>query len=226
MDNIEFLQIFGDIDDQILRQANDALNLYRESQEGVSFRADYSRRSPRKAIITAVACIAAAVTGVFVLLPNIWKMKLNGFPESNNGIAEGSVSSGTNSTVYSVPEQSGSDRPVEVSIHLNMNQNVQGKADKLTDKCWALKDGNNIRYFADCWALENCTITVEGINNFPDKRLEFSSPGRIEFMASTDESLIGFKAVMTVIDPEKPASANVNINSEYIVNIENNSEIM
>ena len=190
MDKINFLQLFGEIDDKIVRQANDALNLYQESQESVSFRADYSRRSPLKTVIASVACTAAALFGVFVLLLNIGKIKLSEDP----------VQSGSNSFNDST------------AVYMTMYCNVEDKPDKYTDECLLSKSEDHI-YFVNCTILENCTVKIEGTNNFPSRLLEYSTPDTNSFMSTTNEDRIGFKATMTVTDPEKPARAVIIIGS-------------
>lgn len=215
MDKINFLQLFGEIDDKIVRQANSVLNLYQESQEGVSFRADYSRRSLWKTVIASVAFTAAAMFGVFVLLLNVGKIRLGGGTEQSGhgGSPVSSDIGSASSETVDRSESSDSREPVMVSIHLMMYWNDRDSFNKLTDQGMALKDEKIYSYFADCPILENCTVKVKGKNNFPDKQLEFSSTGRIDFKATTNETLIGFEAEMTVIDPEKPARAIVNIYS-------------
>lgn len=90
MDIERFMRAFGEIDDKYLQNANELYNLWQDSQQGVSIQANYSRKTTLKTVSVSVACTAAVMFGVFVLLLNIGKI----------GIIGGSVSSGT-------PEQSG-----------------------------------------------------------------------------------------------------------------------
>lgn len=207
MNNIDFLQIFGEIDNKILRQANDALDLWQGAQEGVGFRAEYSRKSTWRTVIASVVCTAAATLGVFVLLLNIGKIKMNRLPEHNNGSVDSTISS------ESTSGQGGNNGSTDKAAYLTMCCNVEGEPVKYTDECsFLISDDYN--YFAQCTILENCRVTIEGINNFPDKRLEFSSTGIIAFRATTNEGRIGFKATLTATDPEKPASAVIIIGAD------------
>ena len=211
MDKINFLQIFGEIDDKILRQANDALNLYQKTQEGVSFRAEYSRSSPWKTVIASVVCTAAALFGVFVLLLNIGRIRLSENSEHNSGIVDSAVSSGQTNISDSIPMQSAGDHSGKAA-YLTMYIIAEGKPDKYTDECLLSKSEDHI-YFVNCMTLENCKVKIEGTNNFPSRLLEYSTPGINSFMATTDEEQIGFKAMMSVTDPEKPARAVLIIGS-------------
>lgn len=206
MDKINFLQLFGEIDDKILRQANDALNLYQRSQEGVSFRADYSRRSRWKTVIASVAGTAAVMFGVFVLLLNIGKLGLRETSEQSE-VGSSSVNSG----IIAAPEQSGSSGDL-TALYMTMYYGIEDRPDKYTDECFLSKSEDHI-YFVDCMTLENCKVKIEGTNNFPSRLLEYSAPDMNSFMSTTDEEQIGFKATMTVTDPEKPARAVLMIGS-------------
>lgn len=207
MNNINFMQLFGEIDDRILRQASDALHLWQESQEGISFRAEYSRKRTWRAVIASVVCTAAAMLGVFVLLLNIGKIKMNSLPEHNNGSVDSTVSSESSSG------QSENNGSVDKAAYLTMCCNVESEPAKYTDEC-SIIISDDYYYFAQCTILENCMVTIEGTNNFPDRRLEFSSTGTTVFRATTNESRIGFKATLTPTDPEKPASAVVVIGAD------------
>ena len=75
MDDLKFFELFGEIDAELVQQANDDLNFWQESQEGIVVRAGSSRRSPLRIVFASVAC-AAAVFGAVFLLRNVLK---NGF---------------------------------------------------------------------------------------------------------------------------------------------------
>lgn len=74
MNKETFLRIFGGIDDTYIQRANEDVNLWQQSQEAVVFRPDSSRKFPWRAVIASVVCTAAALFGVFVLLPKVGKV--------------------------------------------------------------------------------------------------------------------------------------------------------
>lgn len=111
MDNKTFLQIFGEIDDKYIQQANEDINYWEESQIGISVHPSNTRRSSLRAAILSAACTAAAMLGVFVLLLN---MGIVGKIE----IIEGPASPGAEIT-NSSESQSGifSDIPVDTFLY-------------------------------------------------------------------------------------------------------------
>ena len=78
-----FVQIFGGIDEKYIREANEDMNFWLESQEGEVVRADGSRRFPWRTVIASVACTAAALFGVFVLMLNVGKIRITDTTESS-----------------------------------------------------------------------------------------------------------------------------------------------
>ena len=70
-----FLRIFGEIDEEYIQQANEDINLWEKSREGIIVYANNSRRSVWKTVTVSAACIAAAVFGIIVLVLNIGKIK-------------------------------------------------------------------------------------------------------------------------------------------------------
>ena len=76
MDDLNLFELFGEIDPEIVQQANDNLNSWQRSREGVVVRAGSSSKFPARIAIASVACAAAVVLGVFFLMRNVWK---NGF---------------------------------------------------------------------------------------------------------------------------------------------------
>ena len=80
MNKETFLRIFGEIDDTYIQRANEDVNLWQQSQEGVVVRPDSSRRSPLRAVIASVAC-AALVFGVFAFLLNVGRIDVKSSPE-------------------------------------------------------------------------------------------------------------------------------------------------
>lgn len=76
MNDEKFLQIFSGVDDEIISQANEDINFWLKSQEVIVVHADGSRKFFRRKVIASVACIAAALIGVFVLLLNIGKIRM------------------------------------------------------------------------------------------------------------------------------------------------------
>ena len=93
MDDLRFFQLFGDIDADIVQQANDDLNAWQESQKGVVVRAGSPRKMPLKIVFASVAC-AAAVFGAVFMLRNYLK---NGFMYEPVNSSDSSVQSGENS---------------------------------------------------------------------------------------------------------------------------------
>ena len=83
MNDEKFVQIFGGIDEKYIREANEDMNFWLESQEGEVVRADGSRRFPWRTVIASVACTAAALFGVFVLMLNVGKIRVIDSPESS-----------------------------------------------------------------------------------------------------------------------------------------------
>ena len=73
MNKETFLRIFGEIDDTYIQRANEDVNLWQKSQEGVVVRPGDSRRSPWRAVIASVAC-AAVVIGVFLFLLKVGRI--------------------------------------------------------------------------------------------------------------------------------------------------------
>ena len=71
-----FVKIFGGIDEKYIREANEDMNFWLESQEGEVVRADGSRRFPWRTFIASVACTAAVVVGAVFLTRNVMR---NGF---------------------------------------------------------------------------------------------------------------------------------------------------
>lgn len=94
----KFVHIFGGIDEKYIREANKDMNFWLKSQEGEVVRVDGSQRFPWRAVITSVACTAAAMFGVFVLLLKVGMIDIIGYPESPES---------TPSSSYSRPAQSG-----------------------------------------------------------------------------------------------------------------------
>ena len=74
MNKETFLRIFGGIDDTYIQRANEDVNLWQQSQEGVVVRPSSSRRSAWRTVIAAVVCTAAALFGVFVLLLKVGRI--------------------------------------------------------------------------------------------------------------------------------------------------------
>ena len=78
-----FVQIFSGLDEEFVGEANEDMNFWLESQKGVVVRADGSRRFPWRTVIASVACTAAALFGVFVLMLNVGKIRVIDSPESS-----------------------------------------------------------------------------------------------------------------------------------------------
>ena len=85
MNKETFLRIFGGIDDTYIQRANEDVNLWQKSQEGVVVRPDGSRRSPWRAVIASVAC-AAVVIGVFVFLLKVGRIDITSSSEKLSSV--------------------------------------------------------------------------------------------------------------------------------------------
>ena len=68
MKSEEMLELLNGIDSDLVENARKDVELYESSREGVSFRAEYSRKRTLKTVIMSFAATAAAVFGLFVLL--------------------------------------------------------------------------------------------------------------------------------------------------------------
>ena len=78
-----FVHIFSGLDEEFVSEANEAMNFWLGSQEGEVVRADGSRRFPWRTVIASVACTAAALFGLFVLMLNVGKIGIIDSPESS-----------------------------------------------------------------------------------------------------------------------------------------------
>ncbi|MCH5208193.1 MAG: hypothetical protein J1F04_04865 [Oscillospiraceae bacterium] len=67
MNNKQFLNIFNDIDEEIIQQANEDVNAWLKDRSGIVVRSDERRGFLRKTIITSAACAAAVLSGVFIM---------------------------------------------------------------------------------------------------------------------------------------------------------------
>lgn len=67
MDKNKLLRMFGEIDDKYIEQANAQLAEWEKAQQGMSLSNDYTRKSPWKAIIAAIASAAAVLFGAFII---------------------------------------------------------------------------------------------------------------------------------------------------------------
>ena len=69
-----FVRIFGGLGEEFISEANEDINFWLKSLEGEVVRAGGSRRSPWRAVIASVACTAAVLFGVLVLLLNVGRI--------------------------------------------------------------------------------------------------------------------------------------------------------
>ena len=68
MKSEELLELLNGIGSDIVENAGSVAELYESSREGVSFRAEYSRKRTLKTVIVSIAATAAAMFGLFALL--------------------------------------------------------------------------------------------------------------------------------------------------------------
>ena len=97
MNGKELFELLNDFDDKIVKEAGEKLILWREAQKGEIVRADGSHRFPWRAVIASVACTAAALFVVFVLLLYIGKIGVVNNPASS--ISEPNISLDNQSSV-------------------------------------------------------------------------------------------------------------------------------
>ena len=97
MNGKELFELLNDFDDKIVKEVGEKLILWREAQRGEVVRVDGFRRFPWRAVIASVACTAAALFGVFVLLLNIGKIRVVNNPASS--VSEPDSSFDSQSTV-------------------------------------------------------------------------------------------------------------------------------
>ena len=71
MNKEQFLEIFNDIDEEIIQQANEDVNSWLKDRSGIIVRADEKRVFPWKTVIATAACTAAVLSGVFFLNKSI-----------------------------------------------------------------------------------------------------------------------------------------------------------
>lgn len=75
MKNEQLLQMLGEIDEKHLREANKDVELWLEEQNEVKFTVERPRKSSPWKIVTAAACSAAALFGVFAMVSNVGKLR-------------------------------------------------------------------------------------------------------------------------------------------------------
>ena len=74
----------GEIDSKYIEKASEDLFFRQELQKGISVPLDYSRKFFWKTVTASVACTAAALFGVFVVLLNVGKIGIMESPESSD----------------------------------------------------------------------------------------------------------------------------------------------
>ena len=119
MDDLRFFELFGDIDADIVQQANDDLNAWQEAQKGVVVRAGSPQRTPLKIVLASVAC-AAAVFGAVFMLRNYLK---NGFMYEPVNSSNSSVQGGENGNAES-----------EIAINSDVMWGLGKTMDELTER--------------------------------------------------------------------------------------------
>ena len=93
MDDLRFIEMFGEIDEKIVQEANGDLNFWQETREGVVVCVGNSRRSPLRIVFAYVAC-AVVVFGAVFFMRNFLK---NGFTYVPGGPGGSFVQSEENS---------------------------------------------------------------------------------------------------------------------------------
>ena len=121
MDNERLMRAFGEIDDEYIQTANELYDIWQESQKGVIVRADSSRRSPWRTIIASVACTAAALFGVFVLMLNVGKIAIIDSSASSD-VVSGEMTASNSENTASDPSVGGNsaENPSQQNISYNL----------------------------------------------------------------------------------------------------------
>lgn len=131
MNDLKFFELFGDIDEKLVQQANDDLNFWQKAREGVVVRTGNSRRSPLRIVFASVAC-AAVVFGAVILLRNYLKngsTYIPGYPDSS------SVQGGESSNIES-----------EFTINDEVMWAIGKTVDEVTEKYGSATVGRNNVY--------------------------------------------------------------------------------
>lgn len=87
----DLLRLLSDIDSKLIENAKKDIELYENSRDGVSFRADCSQKAIRKALVKSAAAAAAVIFGVFALF-SAAKSGIFLFPEKPDSSEQDSVS--------------------------------------------------------------------------------------------------------------------------------------
>ena len=85
MNDEKLVQIFSGLDEELISEANEDMNFWLRSQEGVVVRTDGSRRSPWRSVIASVAC-AAVVIGVLVFLLTAGRIDITSNSEQSSSV--------------------------------------------------------------------------------------------------------------------------------------------
>ena len=194
-----FLQIFGDIDEKYIEQADDDEEYHSEdAYESVVVRAGDPRRSFLSAVIASVACTAAALFGVFVLFLNIGTIRLGENPEQSD-------SSYMYESVDFVIDSE--------SAELFLYHNVKGAPSRYTVACKVRNGADDVfPYHAECTNMENCSVIITEKNTAYSKTI-FITPDEPQrnIRTQTDDEGIYLEVTLVTNDPERSARVNMTI---------------
>lgn len=100
MNGKELFELLNDIDDDIVKEVSKDMLFRTYPQEGISIHADHSPKKIWRTVMASVACTAAVMAGMFVLILNIAKIRTDSTSASSVG------SSGQNSAYADASEYS------------------------------------------------------------------------------------------------------------------------
>ena len=169
MSDKELFEILNDIDDEIVEEVSEEMIFWQRSQKGISVKIDNSRKFSWKTVTAAVACAAAVMLGVFVLLLNIGKIDITDDP-ANSG-AGSDNSSNVNDSSFG-----GTDSNSDV---IGENSNVTLNQDITSAKC----------YRVDFLELTEDQVTSL-FKAVPQREASTRFSGRVDFKAGEESGFL------------------------------------
>ncbi len=97
-------------------------------------------------------------------------------------------------------------------VNLALYKNSHGGPSHMTEEFSIYKNTGDT-YYASCTHISAGTLTIEGTNNTPNKRLVFSSAKRIDFKSTTYDDSLYFVADYSVGNSIEYATVNVTVGS-------------